>query len=195
MDMNDSPYPIRLVVTGDDLRRSRVTVFFRCLLAIPHLVWVWLYGIAAMLVLVVAWVIALFTGRVPAGMHGFIAGYLQYSTRVNAYVYLVANPFPPFGAGGEYPVDLEVAGPEPQGRLGIFFRVLLAYPMLLLAGVLGFALLVVGLLSWFYALFTGRMSPGMRDLGAYCLDYQARTNGYYFLLTSRYPSPRTIALG
>jgi hypothetical protein len=192
--MTDSAYPIRLIVTGE-LRRSRVTVFFRYLLALPHVVWLFLYGIAAYVVLLVAWFAALFTGRVPGGMHGFIAGYLRYSTRVNAYLYLVANPFPPFGAGGDYPVDLEVAGPEPQGRAGIFFRVLLALPALVLASVLGRALAVVGLLSWFYALATGRMSPGMRDLAAYCLDYQQRTSGYYLLLTSRYPSPRRIDLG
>ena len=192
--MNEGAYPIRLVVTGD-LRRSRLTVFFRYLLALPHVVWLSLYGIAVYVVLLVAWFAALFMGRMPAGMHGFIAGYLRYSTRVNAYLYLVANPFPPFGSGGAYPVDLEVAGPEPQGRVGIFFRVLLALPALMLAGVLGYALSVVGFLSWFYALFTGRMSPGMRDLAAYCLDYQQRTTGYYLLLTSRYPSPRTIDLG
>ena len=64
--MNDSAYPIRLVVTGD-LRRSRLTVFFRYLLALPHLVWVSLYGIAAYVVLLVAWFAALFMGRVPGG--------------------------------------------------------------------------------------------------------------------------------
>ena len=192
--MNDSAYPIRLVVTGD-LRRSRLTVFFRYLLALPHLVWISLYGIAVYIVVLVAWFAALFMGRVPGGMHGFIAGYLRYSTRVNAYLYLVANPFPPFGAGGAYPVDLEVAGPERQGRVGIFFRVLLAFPALMLSGVLGYALFVVGFLSWFYAFVKGRMSPGMRDLAAYCLDYQQRTTGYYLLLTSRYLSPRRIDLG
>ena len=47
--MDDEPrpaLPIRIVVT-DDLERSRVTVFFRLLLAIPHLVVVALWGIAA----------------------------------------------------------------------------------------------------------------------------------------------------
>jgi hypothetical protein len=32
-----SEHPIRLVVS-DDLRRSRLTVFFRALLALPHMV-------------------------------------------------------------------------------------------------------------------------------------------------------------
>jgi hypothetical protein len=47
---------------------------------------------------------------------------------------------------------------------------------------------IVAFLGWFYALFTGRMSKGMRDLLAYCLRYQAQTYGYVMLLTQRYPS-------
>ncbi len=191
--MNDTTYPIQLVVT-DDLRRSRLTVFFRYLLALPHMIWLSLYGIAAYIVLVIAWFAALFTGRVPEGMHRFLAGYLRYSTRVNAYTYLVANQFPPFGAGGEYSIDLEVAGAEPQGRLGVFFRGLLVFPALLLAAILGYAMGIVALGGWFYALWHGRMSEGMRDLMAYSLRFQQRTSGYYLLLTSRYPALGKITM-
>jgi Domain of unknown function (DUF4389) len=42
------PYPLRLTV-ADDLRRSRLTVFFRLLLALPHIAWLLLWGIAAVL--------------------------------------------------------------------------------------------------------------------------------------------------
>ncbi len=42
------PHPIRLVV-ADDLRRSRLTVFFRLLLAIPHLIWLTIWRIGALL--------------------------------------------------------------------------------------------------------------------------------------------------
>lgn len=185
--MNDTAYPIRLVVT-DDLRRSRLTVFFRYLLTLPHIVWLVLYGVAAIVVLFIAWFAALFTGRVPAGMHRFLAGFMRYSTRVNAYMYLVANQFPPFGAGGEYSIDLEVADAEKQGRLGVFFRLLLAFPALVLTTVLGDVLSLVALGGWFYALWHGRMSEGMRDLMAYCLRFQQRATGYSLLLTSRYPA-------
>ena len=37
-------HPIALVV-DDDLRRNRVTVFFRLLLAIPQVVWLYFFGI------------------------------------------------------------------------------------------------------------------------------------------------------
>ena len=45
-----TPHPVRLVVS-DDLGRSRLTVVFRLLLAIPHLVWFVIWAIAVVVVL------------------------------------------------------------------------------------------------------------------------------------------------
>lgn len=42
--------------------------------------------------LVVSWLSTLALGRTPSGLHSFIAGYLVYSTRVSAYVGLLAIP-------------------------------------------------------------------------------------------------------
>ncbi len=179
-------HPIRLVVT-DDLRRSRLTVLFRLLLAVPHLIWVSLWGIVAWLAAVASWFATLFAGRTPQGLHDFIAGYLRYATHVNAYVYLLADPYPAFGGRPGYPVDLEVDPPAPQARWKTFFRVLLAIPALLIARILGYLLGLLGFLGWFVCLFAGRMPKGMRDLGAYCLRYDMQTQAYVFLLTERYP--------
>src|SRR6059036_1113816 len=88
-------HPIWLVVY-DDLGRNRLTVFFRLLLAIPHFVVVSLWGIVAVLAVIVAWFVGIFTGSVPEGLHDFIASFVRYSTRVAAYVYLLADPWPPF---------------------------------------------------------------------------------------------------
>jgi hypothetical protein len=185
--MSSQPYPIQLV-TDDDLTRSRVTVFFRSLLVIPHFVVLALYGIAVWFVALIAWVAALFLGRVPEGMHSFIAGYLRYSTRVSAYLFLLADPYPPFGSGGSYPVDLEIDPPERQGRLGVFFRSLLLFPCLALSGVLGYAMLLVAIGCWWVAMFTGRVPGGLVALGRYSLRFSARVNAYHLLLTSRYPA-------
>lgn len=180
-------HPIRLVVT-DDLRRSRLTVFCRLLLALPHFVVVSVWGIVFLLVAIAAWFVTLFTGRMPDGMHGFQASYMVYVTRVTAYANLIADPFPPFGSGGSYPVDLEVAGPERQNRWQTGFRVILAIPALILANVLQQLMQVLAFVGWFVALATGRMPQGIRDLQAFCLRYSQQTNGYLFLLTERYPS-------
>ena len=88
-------HPIGLIVS-DDLGRSRLTVFFRLLLVIPHLIFLAIWGIAAEVAIVIAWFAALFTGRVPDGLHGFLARFLRYSTRVTAYTFLLADPYPPF---------------------------------------------------------------------------------------------------
>jgi len=181
-------HPIRLVVT-DDLHRSRLTVFFRWVLAIPHVIWLTLWGICVTLAEIAAWFAALVLGRVPLGLHNFIAAFVRYSTHVNGYLYLLANPFPGFsGKEGSYPIDLEIDPPAPQGRLGVFFRLLLSIPAWIFATVLGYVLEVIAFLGWFVCLFLGRMPEGMHNLGAYCLRYQQQTYAYVGLLTPRYPS-------
>lgn len=180
-------HPIHLVVT-DDLRRSRLTVFFRLLLAIPHLVWAGLWGMAAYLLAVVGWVLGIVLGRVPDGLHRFLAAYVRYQTHVYAYVSLAANPFPGFTGAPGYPLDVEVASAARQNRLGVLFRLLLAIPAFIVLYVLQLVGSVVMILAWFYALFVGKLPKGMRDLLAYWLRYQAQTTGYVLLLTGRYPS-------
>jgi hypothetical protein len=140
-------------------------------------------------VVVIAWFAAIFTGRVPTGMHNFLAGYARASTHVRAYVLLLANPWPPFGgSAGSYPVDLRVDPPAKQSRLTVFFRVLLAIPALVLTYVFGAVNNLVACLGWFVCLVTGRMPQGMRDLSAWMFRYEAQTYCYVLLLTGRYPS-------
>lgn len=180
-------HPIRLAVT-DDLKRSRLTVFFRLLLVIPHMFWLALWGFLAELTVIVAWVATLVTGRTPDPLHNFLASYLRYMAHVTAYITLLADPYPAFSGGADYPVDVEIAGPERQSRWVTFFRYLLVIPAGLLAYVLGGVLRVLSFLGWFVCVFTGRLPEGMRNLGTYCLRYELQTYGYAFLLTARYPS-------
>ena len=181
------PHPIHLVVT-DDLERNRLTVFFRLLLAIPHFVWLMLWGIAVWFAVVAAWFVGIFSGRVPDGLNDFIASYLRYTTHVYAYFMIAADPFPAFDGAPGYPIDVEIAPPVQQSRLTIFFRILLAIPAFIVLWVLGYVAQIVAFLAWFYALFAGRLHAGLRDVLAYYLRYNAQTVGYVGLLTPRYPS-------
>jgi Domain of unknown function (DUF4389) len=188
MSLVESLHPVRLLV-NDDLRRSRLTVLVRVFLAIPHLVWFWVFSLAAFFVALANWFVTLITGRPQAAMHDFLARYARYSTHLSAYLGLVANPFPRFlGRPGSYPVDLELPAPERQERWTIAFRLVLAVPGLVFAYVFGAVIVVVALVGWFVALAIGRMPKGMRDLSAYCLRYRAQTLAYVILLTSRYPT-------
>ena len=181
-------HPIGLIV-DDDLRRNRLTVFFRLLLAIPQFIWLYFFGIVAAIALFFAWIVALFTGRVPDSLHNLLARYQRVSTHVTAYTLLIADPWPPFGGTpGTYPVDLRVDEPAQQSRLTVFFRGLLAIPVLLLAYVFRIVNTLIAVLGWFYSLIFGRMHEGMRDLSAWMLQFEMQAYCYLFLLTGRYPS-------
>jgi len=179
--------PVRME-NGDDLRRSRLTVFFRLPLAVPHLVWLSLWGVLALLAAIASWFATLATGTSPESLHRFLAAYLRYQLHVYAFLNLVGNPFPGFtGAEGAYPVELRVARRARQNRWIVLFRMPLALPAALLAGAYGSLLFVVALLGWFASLFTGRMPLGLRNAGALALRYTAQLYGYLFLVTDTYP--------
>lgn len=181
-------HPIGLIVE-DDLRRNRLTVFFRILLVIPQLIWLYFFGIVASVAVFIAWIVAIFAGRVPDGLHDFIARYQRAATHVSAYMLLLADPWPPFlGEPGTYPIDLRVDPPQPQSRLTVFFRLLLAIPAALLAYVFRIVNTLVAFFGWFYCLVMGRMHEGMRDLSAWMFAFEMQTYCYVFLLTGRYPS-------
>jgi hypothetical protein len=209
-------HPVRLVVT-DDLSRKRLTVFFRLLLVIPHYVWLAIWGIGAFFAAVANWIATLVAGRSPAPLHRFLALYVKYATHVYAYLYLAADPYPPFDGRPGYPVDVEIAAPAPQGRLAVAFRLILVIPALLLAGSLlgapsfGYsrrsgnqATFDYGLgvahaaafLGWFASVARRRMPRGLRDGVVWGIGYGAQLWAYLFVLTSRYPdSDPQVVLG
>jgi hypothetical protein len=212
----DDMHPVQLLVE-DDLRRSRLTVFFRLLLAIPHFVWLFLWGIAVFFAAIVNWFITLAAGRPPASLHQFMSSYVRYVTHLSAYLVLAANPYPGFvGEEGEYPIDVTLPPPGPQERWKTLLRIFLAVPALLVAGTLGGAgalsasygrrgrtssagsagalAAVCGFLGWFAVLARGRMPKGLRDGGAYGVGYSAQALAYLLLVTDRYPNADPTAL-
>jgi hypothetical protein len=176
------------ISADDDLRRSRLTVFFRLLLWLPHLVWLVLWGIFVVLTVIANWFVTLFAGRPGAGLHRFTAAYMRYLTHVFAFLNLVANPFPGFtGREGSYPVDLHVAAPARQNRWRTGFRLVLVFPALIILSALDGALSLVAIFGWFVGLFLGRMPQGLRNLGVFALRYHAQVFGFLAMLTDDYP--------
>jgi 2-(1,2-epoxy-1,2-dihydrophenyl)acetyl-CoA isomerase len=181
-------HPVTLEV-NDDLRRWRLTVLFRWLLALPHLVVLTLWAYAAIPVAIVVWLITLVRGRTPDGLHAWNERLVRYWVHVNAYVYFVADPFPSFrGWYGTYPIDLEVAPPRDQNRWKTAFRFPLAVFPYIFASVLGIVAQVVAAVGLFVALAVGRYPRGFRDLQAYALRFQAQTFAFLFFLTDRWPT-------
>jgi hypothetical protein len=186
------PHPIRLTV-ADDLRRWRLTVALRWLLALPHLFVLTAWTYLLIPVALVNWVIALVRGRPAAGISAWVSRFVRFQTHVYAYVYLVADPYPSFrGWAGTYPVDLAIDTPGPQPRWKTLFRIVLVIPAYVLTTVLQYVLVIVAVLGAIFALFMGRYPRGFRDLSAYALRYTAQMWSYLLLLTDRYP---TLASG
>src|SRR6478609_754456 len=207
----DHPVRIRVI---EDLSRNRLTVFFRLLLAIPHLIWLFLWTLGVIVVAFIAWFVVLFRGRMPDGLHRFFSMYIRYATHVNAYVHLAANPFPGFLGEDAYDVDVKIGPPERQNRWKVAFRFVLMIPAVLLVAALGggingsyrsngtnYGARVTGLLSvcavlvWFYALVKKRAPEGVVRLQWYCLHYAAQVGAYFFLVTDRYPTSDPERIG
>ena len=179
---------VRLVGDAHDLRRSRITVFFRLLLALPHLIWLVLWAVVAVLAAIANWFVTVVRGKPAASLHGFLSRFVRYQLHVSAFLYLAANPFPAFGGReGTYPLDLVLPQPGRQNRWKTGFRIVLAVPALIVNSALGGSLFAAGVLTWFAALVKGTAPWGLRNLMAYALRYQAQVNAYGHLLTDVYP--------
>jgi hypothetical protein len=92
----DSPYPATLVLAPPIAPRNRLTVALRIFLAIPQIIVVSLLGVAWAVTTIVAWVNLLFTGNYPRRLYQFGVAMLRWSTRVEAYVLLLRDEYPPF---------------------------------------------------------------------------------------------------
>ena len=202
------------LVVEDDLRRNRLTVFFRILLAIPHLVWALLWSIAVLFAAIANWIATLIAGQPPAGLHRFMCSYIRYLAHLDAYLWLVGNPYPGFvGEEGEYPVDVKLPPPAAQARWPVFFRIFLALPAIMLSSALGGGgsisysrgrrtsygsggalALACAVLGWFASVAHGRMPKGLRDAGAYSVGYSAQMLAYLLLVTDRYPNADPTAM-
>lgn len=184
-----APYhPVRLTTADDDMTRSRLTVFFRLLLVIPHFVWLILWSIPAYLCAIVGWFAALFTGHLPDWAHRFLSRFVRYYTHLNAFFLIAANPFPGFtGAPGTYPIDLEIDARALQNRWKTGFRIILMIPALAVASTVGGVAFLGAFLGWFAALFTGRMPRNLRQSQVFSLRYSGQFYAYLLLLTDRYP--------
>jgi hypothetical protein len=91
------------------------------------------------------------------------------------------------GAEPLAPVLLAVAPAQRQSRVTVLLRLILAIPHFVVVYVLNIAAWLILVISWFAALFTGRLPAWAAEFLTGYLGWQTRVYGYVLLLTDVYP--------
>lgn len=92
----DGDYPVTYRVEYPEEPRNLWSVGLRIIYAIPHLIVLFFLGIAWIITAVIAWFAILFTGAYPEGLYRFAVGYLRWTVRLETYLYLMRDEYPPF---------------------------------------------------------------------------------------------------
>ncbi len=173
-----------------EIDRNRLTVFFRLILAIPWIIFGYVYALAALFAAVASWVAMLFTGRHPEGLYNFIAGFIRFSGRVTGWVALATDDWPSFSPREDdaYPIRVEVAPRQVEySRAKTFFKLVLYFPQMLIVYGLQFVVQAAAFVAWWRILFTGKQSATMHEALRVGLAYYMRSTGFLLMLTEVHP--------
>jgi hypothetical protein len=97
--LEDADYPVRLFAKRT--RLNRAAVFFRFILVIPSYVVAGVSSIGLLILSIVAWVITLITGQLPAGLHEAFSSLVRYNVRYGGYAFLITPEQPWHGLYGD----------------------------------------------------------------------------------------------
>jgi hypothetical protein len=92
----DAAYPASITVVEASQPRDRVSIALRLLFVLPHIVVLVFLLLAWLVVTIVAWFVILFTGSYPAPLYPFAFGVMQWTIRVETYLLLLVDEYPPF---------------------------------------------------------------------------------------------------
>ncbi len=206
-------HPLAVRINHSLTGRNRLTVAFRPLLALPHVLlvgapisavawWTWhsepgsthdwgasggVLGAVAIVASLISWFAILFTGRHPSGLWDLASFYLRWRVRAVAYAALLRDEYPPF-ADAAYPISVDVERPDDtRNRITVGLRFLLLIPHFIVLWALGFAWAVATVIAWFAILFTGRFPASLYDFSAGMLRWNMRVEAYALLLHDVYP--------
>ena len=171
-------------------KRSRLSTFFRYLLAIPHFVVLLFWGFFAEIAVFIAWFAIVFAGRYPEGLYNFVAGFARYATGVNAYLSLMTDDYPPFsGDDASYPAQLRLPPrPENYDRIKTLFRIILLIPVAIIGYAMRFVWTFGSFLSWIVIVVMGKQPKGLQEMTQLGLSYEVRIMPYALLLTEAFPA-------
>ena len=173
---------------GYEEGRNRLTVAFRILLAIPHLIVSQVWGYLAQILAFIQWFVILFTGKRNEGMWNLQQSWLSYYARVMGYTELLYDQYPAFGTDpGTVPVRSAISYEESANRLTSALRLIWIIPAAIIGAIMGIAAFVVVVISWFSIVITGKQSRGMWDFVLKVMRFTLQVQSYGLLMTDTYP--------
>jgi hypothetical protein len=193
-------YPVRLEVGHKD-RLSRLSTFFRLILAIPLLIAVGLlgggtlswgapagvgFGLASG-ILLFHWVSVLVRGRPVRWIYDVLVAIHRFIYRSYTYFLLLNDRYPPFEGGWETTYGVQMPERLSRWKLAIW-KTIATIPHFIALSVVSFAVAVVVFISWFAILFSGRFPKGLHDFVAGWLRWSARVSAYWMSLTDDFPA-------
>ncbi|SEQ70419.1 protein of unknown function [Mycobacterium sp. 88mf] len=182
-----------------DAPSSRLWLVKWCVLAVPHYpILIGLYLVYP-LVVFVAGIAILFTGRYPRPLFDFNVGVLRWSWRVMNYRFPMntTDQYPPFTLKprADYPGDLQVDYPEQLSRGAVLVKWwLLALPQIIMCWAMEAPLQVLCVISAVRLLVRGTVSQSMFDFLMGMVRWRYRVAAYVSLMTDEYP-PFRMDLG
>jgi hypothetical protein len=92
----DAPYPASIEILDPAGPRNRLSIALRLLYAIPHFIVLCFVLIGWGFTTIAAWFVILFTGSYPKALFDFGVGAMRWRLRVEAYMLLMVDDYPPF---------------------------------------------------------------------------------------------------
>jgi hypothetical protein len=169
--------------------QQRLTVLFRWILALPHLLYLTVLVPIALVAAVAGWFAALVLGRLPDGIRLFLGRVLNHYVRTSGYaLFLLTDRYPPFALDrADHDVGVLLHAPTRLNRAAVLFRLVLAIPAWIVVQILADGVLVVMFFLWLVVLVTKRLPSSAFQAMAAILRYWARFYAYVLLLTPEYP--------
>ena len=174
--------------------RNRLTVGFRLILAIPHILLVGgvgrdgVLGAVAWVSAIINWFIIVFTGKankdlikssaVLPALAGPRPGLLRRCCATNTRRSATAS----IRWRRTFPTVL-----EDRNRWTVGFRLILIIPQIIVLAFVEIAWLVTAVIGWFATLFTGRYPDGLWEFGEGVIRWVLRVETYSLLLHDEYP--------
>ena len=169
MAVETTAYPVQFEV-DDVAPQNRLSILFRWLLVIPHLIVLNFLGLAAGVVILFAWLTIVFVGRFPVGMLRFTIGYARWAARANARSSCRAQSCRPRAH-----------------RLTTFFRWFLLVPHLIILSLIGIVVPIVGFAAWLVGVVMGRLPEELHNFLYGYTCWTERVSAYAYLLVDEYP--------